>query len=162
MRTAGIIGGGICGLATALALADAGWSVTVFAQAPVVAELGAGITLWPNAVAALDRLGVGDDIRRSAAPGWVGGIRNREGRWLMRTSEERFRALHGNFVAMHRADLVDVLRAALPEPVTVRLGSVVTGIECGGAIRCGDGTEEFDLYRRRRRNRQPHAARCVP
>ncbi|OYD71062.1 FAD-dependent monooxygenase [Rhodococcus sp. OK302] len=145
MRTVGIIGGGIGGLATALALAGAGWSVTVFEQAPALTEVGAGITLWPNALAALDHLGVGDDIRRRAAPGWVGGIRNRQGQWLMRTSEERFRAMHGNFVAMHRADLVDVLRTALPESVTVRLGSPVTGIEVGGAIRCGDRTENFDL-----------------
>ncbi|MGG7104669.1 FAD-dependent monooxygenase [Rhodococcus sp. 24CO] len=145
MRTAGIIGGGIGGLATAVALANAGWSVTVFEQAPVLTEVGAGITLWPNALAALDDLGVGDEIRNRAAPGWVGGIRNREGRWLMRTNEERFRALHGNFVAMHRADLVDVLRAALPDSVTVRLGSTVTGIDEDGAIQCGDRTEDFDL-----------------
>lgn len=145
MHTAGIIGGGIGGLATALALANAGWSVTVFEQAPVLTEVGAGITLWPNALAALDHLGVGDEIRSRAAPGWVGGIRNRQGRWLMRTSEERFRALHGNFVAMHRGDLVDVLHTALPESVTLRLGGAVTGIDVGGAIRCGDRLEEFDL-----------------
>ena len=145
MRTAGIIGGGIGGLATALSLANSDWSVTVFEQAPVLAEVGAGITLWPNALAALDHLGVGDAIRSRAAPGWVGGIRNRDGRWLMRTNEERFRALHGNFVAMHRADLIDVLRTALPESVTVQLGGAATGIDVGGAIECGDRTEDFDL-----------------
>ncbi|MFE4501537.1 FAD-dependent oxidoreductase [Rhodococcus sp. NPDC056743] len=145
MRTAGVIGGGIGGLATALALANAGWTVTVFEKAPVLTEVGAGITLWPNALAALDHLGVGDDIRSRAAPGWVGGIRNRQGRWLLRTDAERFRKLHGNFVAMHRADLVDVLRTALPESVTLRLGGAVTGIEVGGGIRCGDRTEDFDL-----------------
>lgn len=145
IRTAGVIGGGIGGLATALALANAGWTVTVFEKAPVLTEVGAGITLWPNALAALDHLGIGDDIRSRAAPGWVGGIRNRQGRWLLRTNAERFRTLHGNFVAMHRADLVDVLRTALPESVTLRLGGAVTAIEVGGGIRCGARTEDFDL-----------------
>jgi 2-polyprenyl-6-methoxyphenol hydroxylase-like FAD-dependent oxidoreductase len=62
-RTAIVIGGGIGGLAVAAGLSRTGWRVTVFEQAPRFAALGAGIALAPNAVRALDWLGVGAALR---------------------------------------------------------------------------------------------------
>lgn len=61
-----IAGGGIAGLATALGLARAGRRVTVLERAPEFGEVGAGIQLAPNALAALDSLGVKDDVLRDA------------------------------------------------------------------------------------------------
>jgi 3-hydroxybenzoate 6-monooxygenase len=61
-----VAGGGIGGLATALALARQGFAVTVLEQAAELGEIGAGIQLGPNAFAAFDALGVGDRTRSRA------------------------------------------------------------------------------------------------
>src|SRR5699024_4168000 len=58
-----IIGGGIAGLAAATALQHRSWQVTILEREPAPAEVGAGITLWPNALRALDALGIGSLIR---------------------------------------------------------------------------------------------------
>lgn len=61
-----VSGGGIGGLAAALALVRQGFEVTVFEQAPEVGEIGAGMQLGPNAFHAFDALGVGDKTRSRA------------------------------------------------------------------------------------------------
>src|SRR5882762_4750111 len=58
-----IVGGGIGGLAAALALAREGCHVRVLEQASTIEEIGAGIQLGPNAFAAFDALGVGERAR---------------------------------------------------------------------------------------------------
>ena len=58
-----VSGGGIGGLAAALALVRQGFEVTVFEQAAEIGEIGAGIQLGPNAFHAFDALGVGDKAR---------------------------------------------------------------------------------------------------
>ena len=59
-------GGGIGGLAAALALVRQGFHVQVLEQAPEIGEIGAGIQLGPNAFHAFDALGVGDKTRGRA------------------------------------------------------------------------------------------------
>lgn len=54
-----IIGGGIGGLCAGIALQRAGGRVAVYEAAPAPREVGAGLTLWPNALRALDQLGLG-------------------------------------------------------------------------------------------------------
>ena len=54
-----ISGGGIGGLAAALACARTGWQVELLEQSPVFGEVGAGIQLGPNVVKVLDAMGVG-------------------------------------------------------------------------------------------------------
>lgn len=61
-----VSGGGIGGLAAALALTRRGFSVKVLEQAPQLGEIGAGIQLGPNAFAAFDALGIGEDARSRA------------------------------------------------------------------------------------------------
>ena len=61
-----VAGGGIGGLATALALVRQGFSVKVLEQAPEIGEIGAGIQLGPNAFHAFDALGVGEKARGRA------------------------------------------------------------------------------------------------
>ena len=61
-----VAGGGIGGLAAALALVRQGFSVRVFEQAPEIGEIGAGIQLGPNAFNAFDALGVGEKARSLA------------------------------------------------------------------------------------------------
>ena len=61
-----VAGGGIGGLAAALALTRRGFSVKVLEQAPQLGEIGAGIQLGPNAFAAFDALGIGERARGRA------------------------------------------------------------------------------------------------
>ncbi|WP_029363082.1 3-hydroxybenzoate 6-monooxygenase [Herbaspirillum lusitanum] len=61
-----IVGGGIGGMAAALALAKLGIKITLLEQASQLGEIGAGIQLAPNAFAALDALGVGENARNKA------------------------------------------------------------------------------------------------
>jgi 2-polyprenyl-6-methoxyphenol hydroxylase-like FAD-dependent oxidoreductase len=61
-----VAGGGIGGLATALALSRRGLAVKVLEQAEEIGEIGAGIQLGPNAFAAFDALGVGEQMRGMA------------------------------------------------------------------------------------------------
>jgi 2-polyprenyl-6-methoxyphenol hydroxylase-like FAD-dependent oxidoreductase len=53
-----IVGGGICGLTTALSLARLGIDVSVYERQGAISEVGAGLTLWPNALSALKQLGL--------------------------------------------------------------------------------------------------------
>ena len=61
-----IVGGGIGGLATAVALSQNGFQVTVLERASCFEEIGAGIQLGPNAFHALDKLKSGNAVRKSA------------------------------------------------------------------------------------------------
>ncbi|MEN3363306.1 MAG: 3-hydroxybenzoate 6-monooxygenase [Burkholderiales bacterium] len=61
-----IVGGGIGGMAAALALSKLGIRTRLLEQTPEIGEIGAGIQLAPNAFAALDALGVGENARRRA------------------------------------------------------------------------------------------------
>jgi 3-hydroxybenzoate 6-monooxygenase len=60
------VGGGIGGLATALAVSRAGYTAHVLEKAPEFTEIGAGLQLAPNATRMLDRLGLLDEIRKHA------------------------------------------------------------------------------------------------
>ena len=61
-----IVGGGIGGLATALAAAQSGRAVHVIEKSPSFAEIGAGLQLAPNATRVLDRLGILEDVVQGA------------------------------------------------------------------------------------------------
>ena len=61
-----VAGGGIGGLAAALALVRQGFNVKVLEQSPQIGEIGAGIQLGPNAFHAFDALGVGEKARSRA------------------------------------------------------------------------------------------------
>jgi 2-polyprenyl-6-methoxyphenol hydroxylase-like FAD-dependent oxidoreductase len=61
-----VAGGGIGGLAAALALVRRGFAVKVLEQAPEIGEIGAGIQLGPNAFHAFDALGIGEKARSRA------------------------------------------------------------------------------------------------
>ncbi|WP_406379831.1 FAD-dependent monooxygenase [Streptomyces sp. NBC_01618] len=146
-----VIGSGIGGLTTAVALRRSGWRVTVLERAASLEPVGAGIALAPNSQRALDVIGLGDEIRSLAAWQGAGGMRTPRGRWLSRTNSaaatERF---GGPIVLLHRAALVDRLVARLPDS-TIHTGAVAElldpGVE-GGAravVRTVSGTIEADL-----------------
>ena len=103
-----ISGGGIGGLAAALALARRGFAVKVLEQAGHIGEIGAGIQLGPNAFSALDALGVGDIVRARAVytDRLVMMDAVDESEVVSVPVGEAFRARFGNpYAVSHRADL---------------------------------------------------------
>jgi len=122
-----VVGAGIGGLGVALGLRRAGWRVTVLERARRFEPAGAGITLMPNALRALDALGQGSEFRKLAPVHTSGGVRTSSGRWLTRWDAAAVQRLLGApMVALHRAELHRMLRAPLP------LESVPTGVEVTG------------------------------
>jgi len=62
-----VVGAGIGGLAAAIAARRAGLEVRIYERSPELREIGAGMTLWPNAVHVLDELGVLADVARDSS-----------------------------------------------------------------------------------------------
>ncbi|MER6026976.1 FAD-dependent monooxygenase [Streptomyces sp. NPDC001851] len=130
-----VIGGGIGGLAAAAALHHRGWDVTVLERAGSLEPVGAAISLAPNALRALDVLGIGEEIRDLAAWQGDGGLRTPGGRWLSRSSAEAAAARFGGpLVLLPRATLVERLAALLP-PGAVRTGAVAALADPGDGRR---------------------------
>lgn len=127
-RTAVVVGGGIGGLAAARGLVRAGWGVQVFEQAPEFRPLGAGITLAPNAVRALDALGLGGALRNRAMAQGAAGVRTSSGRWIMRGRLDALEAMFGvPAFALHRADLHQLLIDSVRD-ADLRTGHRVLGV----------------------------------
>ncbi|MBI3688151.1 MAG: FAD-dependent monooxygenase [Actinobacteria bacterium] len=132
-RRAVVIGAGIGGLAAAVALRRTGWQVTVLERLQRLDPAGAGLAIAPNALRALDRVGVGDQVRALAAARGDVGLRRPDGRWLSRTSADAIRTRFGEpMVVAARSAVVDALRAVLPTDA-VRTGTEVTSVEQGTA-----------------------------
>jgi FAD-dependent urate hydroxylase len=114
MPRAVIIGAGIGGLSTAIALKQTGWDVSVHERAWELREVGAGITLWANAVKVLRKLGAGEAIENIAATIQKSEVRTWRGKLLLRTDfkpiSEKIRAPS---FGIHRADLQAKLADAL-------------------------------------------------
>lgn len=127
-----IAGGGIGGLATALALQLRGIESLVCERAPELHEVGAGLLLSPNAVQVLGLLGLGDRARAVSRVIDEWRILDPQGRLL-----QRMRPAHTGMPAlsMHRSDLQFLLLSCL-DPDAVRLGFSVAG-----AVEVTDGVE---------------------
>jgi 2-polyprenyl-6-methoxyphenol hydroxylase-like FAD-dependent oxidoreductase len=139
-----IIGGGIAGLASALALTRRNWQVEVLERAPEFTEAGAGLSLWPNALRALDALGVGGPVRGRATLAGQAGIRDTAGRWLSRSDTAELERRYGPVAMIHRADLLAVLRAAVPAQA-LRPGVIVTRVQPDGTVAHSGGQSRADL-----------------
>src|SRR5262249_20138869 len=145
-----IVGGGIGGLAAALALEQRGAEVVICEQSPALSEIGAGLNLSPNALLALRHLGVEEAAMATGSESDFLIIRSwRSGRVISRMRRGAFRAQFGApNLSVHRADLLDVLRRAL-KSVDIRLGGRCVGVEGrerGAVARLADGSEiEADI-----------------
>ena len=119
-----IVGGGIGGMAAALALARLGMRSKVLEQSEVIGEIGAGIQLAPNAFAALDALGVGDSARQRAVFTeklvMMDAVDGSEvGTFPV---DERFRSRFGNpYAVIHRADIHGAILAGVQESALIEL-----------------------------------------
>ncbi|MEU6023261.1 FAD-dependent monooxygenase [Micromonospora sp. NBC_01739] len=121
-----IAGGGIGGLATALALARTGHQVTVLEKAARFAEIGAGIQLAPNGLHALDQLGVGATVRAGAVRmdelRFMDGVTGEHVTSLELT--ETYRRRFGRpYVVVHRAELHTALLDACRDTAAIELRS---------------------------------------
>jgi salicylate hydroxylase len=111
-----IVGGGIGGLSAALSLQHFGYRVSVFEQARELREIGAGVAISPNAMHALNFLGVGERVTREAGPAerylmrhfQTGAVINT--RW---TGPDYFERFGASYHQVHRADLHATLATAV-------------------------------------------------
>jgi len=114
----GIVGGGIGGVAAAVALHRAGIDVTVYERANELREVGAGMMLWPNATRVLQDLGLLERVAALSGPNQHFLVRSSAGTILMDIGLGRFDV---PALCTRRSDLLDALISALPAE-RVRLG----------------------------------------
>lgn len=144
-----IVGGGIGGLTTALALTQAGFAVTVYERVAELVDLGAGITLTPNATRVLYRLGLGPELEAtSVTPPKTEYRHYRTGAVIMRMLTKDYREIYGApYMRLHRWDLQHAMVARLAQlaPGALRLGSRVdrlTPREASVELSFDDGRRE--------------------
>src|SRR5260370_13553645 len=133
-----MVGGGMGWLSAALAFRARGLDVTVFEQAEVLREIGAGVSIYPNAARLLKRIGLDDQLRKIGSP--IGGISLRTSQGDAITTPAgpatpAFSPDGGQGYNVHRADFLNLLFAALPKG-TVSLGHRCIQLEeDGGRVR---------------------------
>ena len=141
-RRAIVAGAGIGGLATACALSQTDFHVTIYERADALEEFGAGLQLTPNATRVLVRLGVLESVRAvSTVPDAICVLRGSDDSVLMRMRLDDAGSRWGApYLAVHRADLQRALAEAakLKANVELQLGSTVAGIATdGGRVSVG-------------------------
>ena len=142
-----VVGGGIGGLATALACARAGRPAHLIEQAPAFVEIGAGLQIGPNATRMLDRLGVLDEVEKVAVHPRQAVIRDAVTgeRLTALTLGEHFREHYGYpYLVMHRSDLLQILLTACQDNplVTLENNRKVADVRSGPelvTVTCEDG-----------------------
>jgi salicylate hydroxylase len=110
-----VVGGGIGGLACALALAQAGRRVHVVEQAPVFAEIGAGLQLGPNATRVFSALGLLEPVLRSAVlppRAVVRDVITGEDLTILDLGEPFLRRYGYPYIVAHRHDILSTLLEA--------------------------------------------------
>jgi 2-polyprenyl-6-methoxyphenol hydroxylase-like FAD-dependent oxidoreductase len=145
-RSAIVVGGGIGGLAAGIALHSRGWQVRVLERSPEFGEVGAGISLWSNALRALDVIsaGLADDVRERGDIELQGGIQARNGRILSRVDVDEMIRRYGPVFMVHRADLLQILLDRLP-PSALVSGIEVKRVDEDGTVTHDAGEERVDL-----------------
>lgn len=144
-----IVGGGIAGVATALAMSRKGQKVQVLEQAPEFSEIGAGIQMPPNAFKAFAALGVLGTMQEVAAyPDDLMFGDMVEGRIVYRApiDDEFINRFCFRYALLHRADILERLVAPCRKSdlVTLISGERVTGFTDTGekvAVRTASGRQ---------------------
>ena len=122
-----VIGAGIGGLAAAVALRRVGFETLVIERAASIREVGAGLSIWSNAINALRELGLGASVMAVASVIDRNTVRTPHGRLIARTEFEAISRMAGAAcVCLHRGVLQKILLDAMP------LASVRTGARCSG------------------------------
>lgn len=143
-----IVGAGLGGLAAASCLIKAGFDVEVFEQAPVLAEVGAGIQMSANPMHVLRHLGLEDAVLRlGVQPGAYVFRLHDTGETIQDfpLAAEHLRQHGAPYVQLHRADLHELLAEAARKlkPDLIRLGRKAVGFsetDHGVTLHLSDGT----------------------
>jgi len=133
-----VVGGGIGGLGAAIALRRSGHEALVLERAPRLEPIGAGISLFGNAMRGLERLRVRDAVAARGAVPAYSAVLDSAGKPLASIPSD----LLEGAVAVHRGDLQATLADAVGD---VRLGAEVTAIREHSdhvVADLGDGTSE--------------------
>jgi 2-polyprenyl-6-methoxyphenol hydroxylase-like FAD-dependent oxidoreductase len=134
LRTATVVGGGIAGLASAVSLAQAGWQATVLEQAPEFGDVGAGLAITGNGMAALEAIGAADEVRAAGYRTSTAGYQDPGGRWLLQIPDVPSLRAVTTIWGLNRQRLhAAVLEAARAAGVELVNGAEVTGVEPGQA-----------------------------
>lgn len=131
-RTSFVVGGGIGGLAVALALAQKGIAVRLFEQAPEFREIGAGIQLGPNVFRMFDCLGISDEVNEYAVfPENLMMLDSVTGQEVTRIAlGDEFRGkFKYPYALIHRADLHRVLLSMCQREALIELAPATKIVE---------------------------------
>lgn len=143
-----IVGGGIGGMTAAIALQQQGFTVTLAEAAPAFGEVGAGVTLSPNAMKGFIHVGLCEQIAAAGVEPQRQRIQHwQDGRLLRPMERADMRAKHGApYVYIHRADLHAILvDAAARAGVTLLTDAAAVAVE-GSTVVLHDGRRlEADL-----------------
>jgi salicylate hydroxylase len=134
-----IVGGGLGGLTAALALQSRGLDVHVFEQAEVLREIGAGVSIHPNAARLLRRIGLEEQLRKIGVP--IGGVvlRSSQGDPVITPTGPATPAFSRGDQGynVHRSDFLTLLFDALPR------GAVALGHRC---VQLEDQADRIRLF----------------
>jgi salicylate hydroxylase len=132
-----IVGAGIGGLAAALALQRAGQRVRVFEQAPDLREVGAGLSITPNAGRALTALGLRAELERIGSTPRIGALRHHASdETLVTLAQDQSLERYGiSLFHVHRADLHSTLARAVSanDANAIELGKNLVGLREDGS-----------------------------
>jgi salicylate hydroxylase len=143
-----VVGGGIGGLATALALSRKGYPVHVIERLPELGETGAGLQIAPNGLRVLDGLGVLNKIYARAVfiQQWIFVDAIFGEHLMMLDFDEKFQCAYTYpYLAIHRNDLITILADACRESnaITIETNRKVIAVEDlgdGALVTCADGS----------------------
>jgi len=144
----GIIGGGITGLSTALALQKFGFSSVIFEQAKEFNEVGAGIWVQPNAIKVFNWLGIGERIKQKGIE--LDSVEITDSKLIpfKKMNRELVYDEDNRIVAIHRAELQKILVQEVQKTSQISMGTKYVSHETndkGVTIKFEDGIKIVDL-----------------
>ncbi|MBM4210159.1 MAG: hypothetical protein FJ184_05430 [Gammaproteobacteria bacterium] len=144
-----IVGAGIAGLVAARALQQFGFRPAVYEQAPVLGDVGAGLTVSPNATHVLNAIGLEGVLSRIGMRPDRGGVKHwQTGELMVEISRgsEMLEKYGAAYYQVHRADLHRELADLVVshDPAAIRTGHAFVGLRqnaCGVRLKFGNGVE---------------------
>jgi 2-polyprenyl-6-methoxyphenol hydroxylase-like FAD-dependent oxidoreductase len=137
-----VVGGGIGGLAVAMALGRAGWRVTVREKDDALPTTGTALAIWPATLRALDELGVGEEVRQTGRRQEAGEFRRPDGRRIAKLDLARLERRTGDQIyLLSRPALLSILHHGAVREADVRFGTGVDrlGSEAADLVVVADG-----------------------